>query len=65
VAPSVVRQAVLQHLGTLHTYETVLVLVVAFGPFLVIAALVLRERVGPWRWGAVAVMLAGMMLIRV
>ena len=29
-----------------------------------IAALVLRERVGPWRWLAVAVMLTGMMLIR-
>jgi drug/metabolite transporter (DMT)-like permease len=29
-----------------------------------IAAAVLRERVGPWRWGAVAVMFAGMMLIR-
>ena len=31
---------------------------------IVIAALVLRERVGAWRWIAVAVMLAGMMLIR-
>jgi drug/metabolite transporter (DMT)-like permease len=31
---------------------------------ILIAALVLRERVGPWRWGAVAVMVAGMMLIR-
>ena len=29
-----------------------------------IAALLLRERVGLWRWSAVAVMLAGMMLIR-
>ena len=33
-----------QHLGSLHAYETVLVLVLAFGPFLVIAWLVLRER---------------------
>lgn len=31
---------------------------------ILIAALVLREQVGPWRWGAVAVMVAGMMLIR-
>ncbi len=31
---------------------------------IVIAALVLRERVGAWRWIAVGVMLAGMMLIR-
>jgi drug/metabolite transporter (DMT)-like permease len=29
-----------------------------------IAAVVLRERVGPWRWTAIAAMLAGMMLIR-
>jgi drug/metabolite transporter (DMT)-like permease len=29
-----------------------------------LAALVLREHVGPWRWLAVAVMLSGMMLIR-
>ena len=36
--------AVLQHLGTLHGYETVLVLVIAFGPFLVIAAMLVRER---------------------
>ena len=31
---------------------------------ILIAAFVLRERVGPWRWAAVAAMLAGMMLIR-
>ena len=29
-----------------------------------IAAVVLRERVGLWRWTAIAVMLGGMMLIR-
>ena len=32
------------HLGTLHPYETVLVLLLAFGPFVVIVLLVLRER---------------------
>ena len=31
---------------------------------IMIAALVLHERVGAWRWAAVAVMLSGMMLIR-
>lgn len=36
--------AALHHLGSLHPYETVLVLVVAFGPFLVIVGLVVRER---------------------
>jgi drug/metabolite transporter (DMT)-like permease len=30
----------------------------------VIGALILRERVSPWRWFAVAVMFTGMMLIR-
>jgi hypothetical protein len=35
---------VLRHLGALNAYETALVLAVAFGPFLVIAGLVLRER---------------------
>jgi drug/metabolite transporter (DMT)-like permease len=31
---------------------------------ILIAAWALRERIGLWRWGAVAVMFAGMMLIR-
>ncbi len=31
---------------------------------LAIAAVALRERIGPWRWAAVALMLAGMALIR-
>ena len=44
MTPQVFSSAVLQHLGTLHSYETVLVLVIAFGPFLVIAALLVRER---------------------
>jgi hypothetical protein len=38
------------HLGSLHAYETALVLLVAFGPFLVIVGLVVRDRrraVGP------------------
>ncbi len=33
-----------QHMGELHPYETVLVLLIAFGPFLVIGLLVRRER---------------------
>jgi drug/metabolite transporter (DMT)-like permease len=32
---------------------------------LAIAALILRERIGPWRWGAVALMFTGVVLIRV
>jgi hypothetical protein len=32
------------HLGQLHAYETLLVLLVAFGPFVVIALLAVRER---------------------
>ena len=32
---------------------------------LAIALVVLRERFGPWRWAAVALMLAGMGLMRV
>jgi drug/metabolite transporter (DMT)-like permease len=31
---------------------------------LAIAALLLRERIGPWRWSAVALMFAGVVLIR-
>jgi drug/metabolite transporter (DMT)-like permease len=31
---------------------------------ILIAALVLRERVGVWRWAAVAAMLSGIVLIR-
>ena len=31
---------------------------------LAIAALMLRERIGPWRWSAVALMFAGVVLIR-
>ena len=32
------------HLGQLHRYETALVLLVAFGPFVVITLLAIRER---------------------
>ena len=35
---------VVHHLGTLRACETALVLVVAFGPLMVIAGLVLRDR---------------------
>jgi hypothetical protein len=35
---------VLHHMGSLHPYETALVLLIAFGPLLVVLWLVLRER---------------------
>jgi hypothetical protein len=45
VTPAAARALlVLGHLGELHPYETVLVLLLAFGPFVVIVLLVLRER---------------------
>lgn len=34
----------LHHLGSLHPYETALVLLIAFGPFVVIVGLVVLER---------------------
>ena len=33
-----------QHLGTLHAYEQVLALVLAFGPFVVLAIVILVRR---------------------
>ena len=35
---------VLHHLGDLHPFETALVLLLAFGPFVVIVLLVARDR---------------------
>lgn len=35
--------AVLHHLGDLHPFETVLVMLLAFGPFVVIVLLVVRD----------------------
>ena len=45
VAPDAVAQ-VLMHLGELHAYEKLLVAVIAFGPFVVLAVVVamLRRR---------------------
>jgi hypothetical protein len=37
-------QMVLRHMGALHPFETALVFLIAFGPFVVIGLLVRRER---------------------
>jgi hypothetical protein len=42
--PELVSFLVALHLGTLHPYEKVLTLVIAFGPFLVLGAVIVRRR---------------------
>ena len=42
--PELVSMLVALHLGTLHPYEKVLTLVLAFGPFLVLGAVIVLRR---------------------
>jgi len=42
--PELVSMLVALHLGTLHPYEKVLTLMLAFGPFLVLGAVIVVRR---------------------
>ena len=42
--PELVSLLVALHLGTLHSYEKVLTLLLAFGPFLVLGAVIVLRR---------------------
>jgi hypothetical protein len=44
MVPELVALLVGQHLGTLHPYEKVLTLVLAFGPFVVLGAVIVLRR---------------------
>jgi hypothetical protein len=44
MVPELVSLLVAMHLGALHPYEKVLTLVLAFGPFLVLGAVVVLRR---------------------
>ena len=44
MVPELVSSLVAMHLGALHPYEKVLTLVLAFGPFLVLGAVIFLRR---------------------
>ena len=44
MVPELVSLLVAMHLGALHPYEKVLTLVLAFGPFLVLGAVIVLRR---------------------
>jgi hypothetical protein len=44
MSPDLAAQLVAMHLGALHPYEKVLTLVLAFGPFLVLAGVIAVRR---------------------
>jgi hypothetical protein len=44
MVPELVTMLVAMHLGALHSYEKVLTLVLAFGPFLVLGAVIFLRR---------------------
>jgi hypothetical protein len=44
MSPDLAAQLVAMHMGALHPYEKVLTLLLAFGPFLVLAAVIVVRR---------------------